>query len=261
MLFSWPPSTIASTHSTRMPVPEGTPRLSGMTVSSLPPGVTTVGVADISGCSMISPELGITGTPVIDPATNTLYVVAMTKENGSIFQRLHALDIATGAERPGSPVNIQASVPGNGDIASPGVIRFYPERYRNRSGLLLLDGVVYTGWSSHCDQGAYHGWIMGYDAATLHQTAVFNATPDGYRGSIWMGGAAPAADADGNIYVISGNGKFDADAQGSNFADSFLKLSPRTGLTVADYFTPFNQEHLDEADIDLGSSGALLLPD
>jgi uncharacterized protein (TIGR03437 family) len=224
-------------------------------------GVTTVSVADIFGCAMITPELGITGTPVIDPAANTLYVVTMTKERGAFYQRLHALDISSGGERPGSPVSIQASVPGAGDIASPNLVNFYPQRYRNRSGLLLLDGVVYIGWSSHCDQGSYHGWILGYDAATLRQVAVFNATPDGYRGSFWMGGAAPAADAGGNIFVISGNGGFDADRRGSDFGNSFLKLSSHGGLAVADYFTPFNQARLDEADIDLGSSGAVLLPD
>ena len=158
---------------------------------------------------------------MIDLATNTLYAVAMTKDNGVFFQRLHALDLTTGAEQSGSPVEIQASVPGNGDIASPGVVPFYPRRYKNRAGLLLANGVVYTAWSSHCDQGAYHGWIIGYDAATLRQVAVFNATPNGYRGSFWMGGAAPAADAAGNIYAISGNGGFDSES--ANFGDSFLE--------------------------------------
>jgi len=223
-------------------------------------GETTAGVADVLNCSTIAPEIGITGTPVIDPSTNTLYVVAMTKRDDTIVHRLHALDVTTGAERPGSPVIIAASVPGVGDgFFSSSPVKFDPHFYKNRAGLLLLDGVVYTSWASHCDTRSYHGWIIAYDARDLHQVAAFNTTPNAYQGSIWMGGAAPAADTEGNIYAISGNGKFDADANGVDFGDSFIKLSP--GLTVVDYFTPFNQLYLDRADVDLGSSGAVLLPD
>jgi hypothetical protein len=224
-------------------------------------GETTVSADDAFHCPAISPELGITGTPVIDPSTNTLYVAAMTERNNSFFHRLHALDITTGAERPGSPVVIDASVPGTGDGFSSTTVRLYPWLYKNRTGLLLLNGVVYTGWASHCDSRAYHGWIIGYDAGDLHQVAVFNDTPNAYQGSFWMGGAAPAADEDGNIYVISANGRFDVNENGSALGDSFIKLSSQMGLTVTDYFTPFNQLHLDRADLDLGSSGAVLLPD
>ena len=226
-------------------------------------GETTASVADVLNCPTIAPELGITGTPVIDPSTNTLYVVAMTKRGDQIFHRLHALDVTSGAERPGSPVLIAASVPGTGDRAlssSSTSVKFDAYFYKNRAGLLLLNGVVYTGWTSHCDSRSYHGWIIAYDARSLQQVAVFNTTPNGYQGSIWMGGAAPAADAEGNIYAISGNGSFDADANGLNLGDSFVKLSSPS-LTVLDYFTPFNQLYLDRADIDLGSSGAVLLPD
>ncbi len=128
-----------------------------------------------------------------------------------VFHRLHALDITTGAERPGSPVVIEASVPGTGDGFSQMTVPFHPYLYKNRAGLLLLNGVVYTAWTSHCDAGSYHGWLIGYDAADLRQMAIFNDSPNAFQGSLWMGGAAPAADAEGNIYVISGNGPFDGD--------------------------------------------------
>jgi hypothetical protein len=226
-------------------------------------GESTPGVADVMNCPTIAPELGVTGTPVIDPSTNTLYVVAMTKKDDLISHRLHALDVTSGAERPGSPVLIAASVPGTGDRAlssASNSVTFDAYFYKNRAGLLLLNGVVYTGWTSLCDSRTYHGWIIAYDAASLRQVAVFNATPNGYQGSFWMGGAAPAADAQGNIYAISGNGRFDADTNGTDFGDSVIKLST-PGLAVVDYFTPFNQLYLDQADIDLGSSGAVLLPD
>jgi hypothetical protein len=123
-----------------------------------------------------------------------------------------------------------------------------------------LNGVVYTSWASHCDARSYHGWIIAFDARDLHQVSVYNTTPNSNRGAIWMGGGAPSADAEGNIYVVSGNGTFDADTGGADLGDSVIKLSS-PGLTLVDYFTPFNQLYLDRADIDLGSSGATLLPD
>jgi hypothetical protein len=223
-------------------------------------GERPANVTDVLGCDSITPEIGITGTPVIDAATGTLYVVAVSIRNGSFVHRLHALDVATGAKRPGSPVMIDASVPGAGDFfSSTGVVPFYPYRQKNRAGLLLLNGVVYTAWTSYCDAGPYHGWVIGYDAKTLRQTSVFNSSPNSWAGSFWMGGAAPAADSDGNIYLVSGNGPFDAN--GSDFGDSFLKLSSAAGLAVADYFTPYNQTYLSRSDMDLGSSGTVLLPD
>jgi uncharacterized protein (TIGR03437 family) len=224
-------------------------------------GETTVKMADALGCPSIGPEIGITGTPVIDPSTGTLYVVGSTISNGQLFHRLHALDIATGAERGASPVVIQASVPGTGDGFSQTTVPFHPYLYKNRAGLLLLQGVVYTAWTSDCDEFSYHGWLIGYDAANLHQLAIFNTSPNSSQSSLWMGGAAPAADGEGNIYVVTGNGPFDGDSNGSDFGDSFLKLSSSSGLAVADYFTPFNQLSLNRGDIDLGSSGPLLLPD
>ncbi len=207
-------------------------------------GIATVPAANV-GCGQISPEIGITGTPVIDPAAGTIYLVAMTLENGSYHHRLHALDITTGTERANSPVEVQAA-------------GFVPKNYKQRPGLLLLNGNVYTSWSSHCDIGAYHGWIMAYDAKTLAQTVVYNDTPNGNQGSFWGGGAAPAVDANGNVFVVSGNGSFDGNP---DLGESFIRLSPAAGLSVADYFTPYNQAALSNADLDTGSAGTVLLPD
>ncbi len=224
-------------------------------------GVTTAAATDL-GCASITPEVGITATPVIDPATGTLYLVAMTEEGsaGNFVHRLHALDVTTGAERPGSPVEIQASVPGTGNGNT--TVPFEPWLYKERAGLLLLNGAVYTAWSSQCDSGNYHGWIIAYDERTLQQTAVFIDTPNWDAGGFWQAGTAPAADAGGNIYVVSANGTFDANMGGSDLAESVLKLSTGQNLlTAADYFTPYNADALSDQDLDLGSSGALLLPD
>jgi uncharacterized protein (TIGR03437 family) len=221
-------------------------------------GVTTVPYQD-TGCGQIIPEIGITGTPVIDPQSGTIYVVAMTKESGTYVHRLHALDIATGQERSGSPVTIQATYPGTGEGGS--TLTFRAKDYKQRPGLLLLNGVVYTGWSSHCDIGAYHGWLIGYDARTLQQVSVYNSTPNGNLASFWNGGAAPAADANGNIYIVSGNGTFDYASGGPDLGESYIKLSSSGGLKVADYFTPFNYSPLNNGDVDTGSAGVALLPD
>lgn len=231
-------------------------------VSFLDPGggVTTASATDLE-CGSITPEVGITATPVIDPASGTLYVVAMTEQasTGLYEHWLHALDVATGAERPGSPVEIQASTPGQGDGNT--TVQFKPWLSKERAGLLLLNGVVYTSWSSQCDTGNYHGWIIGYNASTLEQTSVYVDTPDWNAGAFWQGGAAPAADANGNLYAVSANGTFDANRGGRDLAESILKLATANGLSLADYFTPYNADDLSNKDLDLGSSGALLLPD
>ena len=223
-----------------------------------PSGVTTVPYQD-TGCDQITPEIGITSTPVIDPQGGTLYTVAMTKESGNYVHRLHALDITTGQERPGSPVTIQATYPGTGEGGS--TLTFRAKDYKQRPGLLLLNGVVYTAWSSHCDLGQYHGWLIAYDAATLAQVSVYNSTPNGNEGSFWAGGAAPAADADGNIYVVTGNGDFNYASGGPNLGESYIKLSTSNGLAVKDYFTPFDYAPLNASDTDTGSAGVVLLPD
>ena len=222
-------------------------------------GITTVLSGDIS-CNDIVPEVGITGTPVIDGSTGTLYVVAKTKERGQVVQRLHALDITTGKERPGSPVLVQASVAGTGAGSSNGVVKFNPLRQHQRSALLLLNGVVYICWASHCDNGPYHGWIIGYNSTSLQQTTVFNTSRNGNRGAIWQSGDGLASDANGNIYFESGNGTFDVNTGGPDLGDSVVKLSTQGGLQRVDYFTPFNQGCLDTTDLDLGSGGSMLIP-
>src|SRR2546427_1278038 len=239
--------------------------------SFLGTGVTTVPPVDTGETGDIDTIIGITGTPVIDPATGTLYVVAKTKEPTGYFQRLHALDLATGNEKFNGPANISSAitVAGSGDSgdgtcpgAAAGTVSFCPLRENQRPGLLLLNGKVYVAWASHGDNTPYHGWVIGYAAADLAQPpVVFNATPDGGLGGIWMSGTGPAADADGNIYVITGNGTFDTAAPRTNYGDSFIRLSPAGGLSVADFFTPANQSDLNEGDLDLGSGGAIVLPD
>ncbi|MDB6017893.1 MAG: C-terminal target protein [Pedosphaera sp.] len=208
-----------------------------------------------------SGNMGIVGTPVIDPVAGTVYLVARTKENGTTFvQRLHALDVATGAERPNSPVIISATYAGTGDGNVGGVMSFDPLRENQRPGLALANGTVYIGWASHCDSGPYHGWIIGYDQTTLQRVAVYNDTPNGYNGGIWMSGQAPACDANGNLYVAVGNGTVDING-GPNRGESFLKLARSgTNLTVASWFTPYNWQALENGDIDLGSGGLLLIP-
>ena len=227
-------------------------------VSFLGPGVTSVPASD-TGCDQVVPEIGITGTPVIDPNSGTIYLVAMTKESGKYVHRLHALDVTSGQERPGSPVVVQASSPGTGDGGQTDVL--IPKNYKQRPGLLLLNGIVYTGWSSHCDAGTYHGWLIGYDAQTLVQVSVFNTTPNGGLGSLWAGGAAPAADAASNIYVVSANGSWDRGTGGQDLGESYIKLGSGGGLPVLDYFTPFNQKSLNDGDVDTGSAGVALLGD
>jgi len=225
-------------------------------------GVTTVPWQDVD-CPVVYPEIGITGTPVIDLPTYTIYLVAFTKETAadgtvSYVHRLHALDIRSGRELAASPVEIQASVAGTGDGGT--TVTFVPETYKQRAALLLANGVVYTAWSSHCDHGQYHGWIIGYSADTLQRVAIYNDTPNGSGASFWGAGAGPAADSNGNLFILSANGTFNATQSPADLGDSIIKLAPSAGLTVSDYFTPFNQLYLSDNDLDLGSSGALLLP-
>ncbi len=226
-------------------------------------GITTVNSTIDLNCQDISPEVGITGTPVIDPTSNTLYVMANTKENGSFFQRLHALDLATGAEKFGGPVAIQASVPGTGDNSSGGHIAFDPRWGNQRPGLMLLNGLIYIAWASHCDITPFHGWLMAYDAQSLRQVAVWSATPNGSDGGIWQSGAPPSADSSGNVYLGVGNGTFDLNTGGPDAGDSIVKFGPPGGgsLPLLDYFTPSDQATLSANDTDLGSGGVVLLPD
>ena len=228
-------------------------------------GGAAVPISDLDpNCTDLVPVIGVTGTPVIDPTTNTLYVVAKTKEGPSdapaYVQRLHALDIATGAEKFAGPVTIAATVPGAGDGGDGTTLTFNPLRQLNRPGLALVNGVVYIAFGSHCDLDPYHGWVFGYDARFFTQVGVFVTTPNGRAGSIWQSGGSVAADAGNNLYVMTGNGTFDADLGGMDFGDSILKLAPIT-LTAADYFTPFDQAYLEANDLDLGSGAPMVLPD
>jgi hypothetical protein len=211
-------------------------------------------------------EIGIVGTPVIDAVNGTLYVVARTKEvtnqTSVQFHRLHALDITTGLERSNSPVIIDATVPGTGAGSSNGFVHFSQVKDVQRSALLLSGGIVYVTFCSYCDITPYHGWIMAYDAQSLQSVGIYNATPNGSSGGIWMGGAGPAAAPDGFVFLVTGNGTFDTGPSPQNFGDSFLKITHGGGiLTLADYFTPFDQSTMDSQDEDLGSSGAMVLPD
>jgi hypothetical protein len=187
--------------------------------------------------------------------------------SGTYFQRLHALDVTSGAEFFGGPKNVQASFPGTGAGNSGGVLNFDPKQYEERAGLLLVNGQLLTAWTSHCDIDPYTGWIMTFDPSTLAQTAVLNVTPNGSRGAFWMAGSGPAADSFGNVYLLDGNGTFDTtlDAQGfpqlHDFGNAFLKVSTSSGLSVSDYFSTFDTVSQSNADRDLGSGGTLLLPD
>lgn len=224
-------------------------------------GITTIPSTDL-GTIAISPQIGITGTPVIDPNNETLYVVAATKENGAYFQRLHALDIRTGVEKFGGPVVIAASVKGSGTGSVKGFVSFDPLRSNQRPGLLLVNGVVYIAWASHGLETVfpYHGWVIGYNESTLAQAAAFCVTPNGDQGGIWQSGDGLAADTLGNIFFMAGNGTFDANKSGGDYGMSFVRLSSIGGLKVADYFTPFDAVKESASDLDLGSGGPLLFP-
>ena len=236
-------------------------------VSLLAAGET---LSDSHGCGQVVPEIGITSTPVIDRgagAHGILYVVAMSKDASSNYhQRLHALDLATGAELLAGPVEITAEYP----TAAGGTTTFSPGQYAERAALLLLNGTIYTSWTSHCDIAPYYGWIIAYSASTLARTAVLNVAPNsgGVGPAIWMSGGGPAADSAGNIYVLTANGAFETtmDANGfpsaHDYGNSFLKISTAGGsLSVADYFTMYNEVAESSADQDLGSGGGMLLPD
>jgi hypothetical protein len=217
-------------------------------------------------CPFIQPDIGVTSTPVIDLSSKTLYALARTREakNGDwIFrQKLHALDLGTGAEKKGSPVTIRATFQGDKSLFSKGLSEFDPLRENQRAALLLANGNIFITWASSCDVGPYYGWVMSYDARTLNQTGVLNVSPDAKESGIWQADAGPAADAEGNIYLITGNGRFTAASGGHDYGDSVLKIAlTSSGLAVRDYFTPADQEHLNDTDGDFGSGSPVLLPD
>ena len=233
------------------------------------PGMRPPKNTDMTGAcggtySDVSNNIGIIGTPVIDPAKRTIYFVARSTSDGTYRQHLHAVDLVTGDEVAGSPALITANVTGSGDGNINNFVNFDPQRENQRQALTLLNGVVYVTFSSHCDWGPYHGWILGYDASTLQQQVVYNATPDGSAGGIWESGTGMAADAQGNLYVVIGNGTVGSSGDPTslrNRGESALKLT-RAGasLQVASYFTPANYQYLNDNDLDYGGSGALLIP-
>lgn len=246
---------------------------------SLIPGTETP--SDDRGCSQVEPEIGVTSTPVIDTSAGpngTMFVVTMSKDSSSKYhQRLHAVDLTTGADRI-TPTDISATYPGNGTGNSSGTQTFNPGSYEERSALLLASGVIYTTWTSHCDAPNYTSWVISYNESTLEQAAILNmtangTTQNGQEGGIWNAGDGPSVDASGNIYFLIGNGTFDTTLDGSgfpnkrDFGNSFVKLSASgTTLSVADYFAMDNPgggdaESESSADTDLGSGGAMLLPD
>ncbi|MEO7326269.1 MAG: hypothetical protein ABIW82_15715, partial [Dokdonella sp.] len=213
-------------------------------------------------------NVGIESTPHIDLASNTLYLVARTREmnancapkNPTFCQRLHAIDISTLTEKSGSPVLLGGSVPGSGIGSVAGVLSFDPKIEDQRASLAYSNGRIFVAWAAHSDQFAYHGWVMVYDAATLQQTAIWCSTPAGTAfngGGIWMAGRAPAVDAQGNVYFITGNGTYDGT---TNFGESIVKFGASADTPMLDWFTPSNFSSLNDNDADLGGSGPILLP-
>jgi Putative binding domain, N-terminal/PQQ enzyme repeat len=232
---------------------------------------STESPSDDRGCSQVTPEIGITSTPVIDPFAGphgTLYAVAMSKTtSGTYHQRLHALDLTTGAEEFGGPAEVSATFPGAGAELSGGVQTFDPKQHKDRAALILLNGVVYTSWGSHCDITPYTGWVIGYNQNTLARTSILNLTPNGNDGGIWAAGSGPAADSSGNLYLLTGNGTFDTTLTASHFpkngdyGNAFVKISTAgSSLSVTDYFTMSNTTSESTGDVDLGSGGAMVLP-
>lgn len=225
----------------------------------------------VFGCGQISPEIGITNTPVIDRnkgGNGAMYFVAMSKDsNGGYHQRLHAVDLTTGAGLFGGPTEIQAKYLGNGDNHQNGYVVFDPKYYAERAGLLEVAGNIYLGFTSHCDARPYTGWLMQYSATTLQQVSVLDVTPNGNEGAIWMTGAGIAADSNGFLYFLDANGTFDTTLDGNGFpingdyGNAMLKVSTSGPLAVADYFNMYNTVQESNSDTDLGSGGALVLPD
>jgi hypothetical protein len=224
--------------------------------------------SDNHSCGQISPQIGITSTPVIDRSSGphgTIYVVAMSKKSSNYFQRIHALDMTTGVEEFGGPVTVAAKYKGTGDNSHHGFVIFDPAQYAERQGLLLLNHVIYTGWTSHCDYRPYTGWLIGYNEHTLAQTSVLDVTPNGSEGSIWQAGTGIAADGQ-NLFFLDANGTFDTTLNQKGFpikgdyGNGFLKVSTAGKLHVADYFNMYDTVNESDNDTDLGSGGALVLP-
>jgi hypothetical protein len=221
---------------------------------------TSLSCSDLNDCGDLVPGAGITGTPVIDPATQTMYLVALTKDSGAFHHRLHAIDLTTGAEKFGSPVEVSPTAPGTGANSQNGTVAFDPGTHYQRCALLLVGGVVYVGIGSNAESNSdNHGWIVGYEASDLSLTMTFCASPNDNWGSVWQSGGGLSSDSAGYVYGETANGTFDVDTGGSDYGDSALKLDS-TGKVI-DYFTPYNQAALSSADIDFGAANPVVLPD
>jgi hypothetical protein len=211
-------------------------------------------------CTSIAPDVGISSTPVIDWATQTIYVMALDVENGAMVYRLHALDLLTGREKQPSTV-VAGSTPGDGLDNVHGVVTFAAGKQQQRMGLALVDGTVYAGFSSWCGWSPYHGWVMGFSAASLKQTIVYDDSPNAWGGGLWESEAGITADSHGHIYIVTGNGAYDLNTGGADAGDSILEMEPRGGTLVAvDEFTPYDQLCREENDQDLGSGSPLTVP-
>ncbi len=226
-------------------------------------GITTWASSDV-GASDIVPEIGITSTPVVDTITNTVYVVAATKENGEFYHRIHALDLSSGAEKFAGPQAVRASYPGSAVDGENGAVGFHSRYQLQRAALLLSGGRVYVAFASNADFGPYHGWVIAFDATTLQQAGAWTTSPNAYQGGIWMSGCGPSADAAGSLYLSTANGPFDFDhgLAGPDFGDSIVRLTHGpNGIALSDYFTPYDQSAMARDDLDLGSAGVVVLPD
>ena len=228
--------------------------------TTVPSGVTGYLVG--RGAGDLAPEVGVTGTPVVDPVNGVLYVVSksVSSSQTNFFQRLHAIDLTTGTEKVGSPATIAGTYPGTGDGGS--TVTFNPRTENQRGGLAFANGIVYIAWAAHEDVAPWYGWVMGYsyNGASISQVAVFNAAPNVQDGGIWMGGGAPAFDSNGNLYLVTGNGSFDAtssSAPNNDYGDSLLELT--SNLALSQYFTPSDQLTDNGNDLDFGAGGAAVL--
>jgi hypothetical protein len=233
-------------------------------VSLLGSGETTVPSGDTQTTDIV-PEIGITSTPVIDRTAGVIYVLAKSKRvsggSATYYQRLHALSLATGQEMMSGPVVIDPSVSGNGDGSVNGTVTFNALTQNQRAGLALSGGSVWITWASHGDNPPYHGWVLGFNASNLTEsTGVFNNTPNGSDGGIWMSGGGISVDASGNLYLASGNGTFDANTGGLDYGDTAMKLTPSgSSLSVTSSFTPYTQSGLSGGDLDFGTSACTLI--
>jgi hypothetical protein len=240
-------------------------------VNLTPAGSRVIKNSDMTGACGgayfdFSGNMGIVGTPVIDTNTATMFLISrdITTSYHEFEQYFHAIDILTGAEKPGSPVYITSKVKGNGEGSINDTVAFEQQKENQRSGLLLLNGIVYVSWASHCDWEPYHGWIIGFDTATLQKKCIYNDTPDGIEGGIWMSGAGPCVDDSGFIYVVTGNGTVGAGSDPNNLrnrSESILKMIPSgDSLKIVDFFTPNNYQYMEQHDLDYGIDGPLLIP-